>query len=135
MPERLDDTYGLDVSTFVDGDLDPFFRPIAGPRVVAEAIVRRWTTPTGALFYDPAFGIDVRELLSRALSPHALFALRAQLAAQAEEDERVLEAHVEVELAAATRRLVIRARIRIAEGPFALVVAIDDLSLSLLEPT
>jgi len=127
--------FGTDISTFKDGDLDPYFELIAGPRVVAEAVLRRWTTPTGALFYDPSFGIDVRGLLSAGTSSQSLFALRAALVAQAEEDDRVLSADVEVELNAPARTLLIRAQIRTAEGPFAMVVSIDHVSVELLEPS
>jgi len=127
--------FGEDVSTFVDGDLDPFFRPVSGFRAVAEAILRRWTTPTGALFWDPAFGRDVRSLLSQAFTPQAAFALRASLASQAEDDERVLEAVVDVALDQQRRELRIRAEIHTADGPFSLVARVDQLSIELLSPT
>ncbi len=128
------DNFGADVSTFVDGDLDPYFREISGPRAVAEAVGRRWLTPTGALFFDPAFGVDVRELLGAALTPERAFALRTKLAQQAEEDDRVDSAEVDVSLDPRTRRLVVRASVRTAVGPFALVLAIEDLRVELLEP-
>lgn len=126
--------YGEDVSTFLDGDLDPYFRPLTGARVVAEAIVRRWTTPTGGLFFEPGFGVDVRELASQAMTPQTVFTLGAQLAAQAEEDERVQSALVELSLDPRPRRLVVRGEIRTATGPFTLVVSVDRLSVELLEP-
>ncbi|MBI2388631.1 MAG: hypothetical protein HYV09_03355 [Deltaproteobacteria bacterium] len=126
--------YGIDVSTFLDGDLDPYFRPLSGPRVVAEAVVRRWTTPSGGLFFEPGFGVDVRELASQAMTPQALFTLGAQLAAQAEEDERVQSAHVDVSFNTQTRKLLVRADVHTAAGPFALVVSVDRLSVELLEP-
>ena len=129
------DPFGTDVSSFKEGDLDPFFGLIAGARVIAEAIVRRWTTPEGGLFYDPSFGRDVRALIGQACTAQSLFALRAQLAAQAEEDERVLEATIDVALDIATRTLRIRGEIRTALGPFSLVVSIDQLSVELLEPS
>ncbi len=128
------DNFGADVSTFLEGDLDPYFRDLSGPRVVAEAVARRWLTPTGALFYDPAFGVDVRELLGAALTPERAFALRTKLAQQAEEDDRVDAADVDVSLDPRTRRLEIRASLRTAAGPFALVLAIDELRVELLEP-
>jgi hypothetical protein len=129
-----DNDYGEDVSTFLDGDLDPYFRPLTGPRVVAEAVVRRWTTPSGGLFFEPSFGLDVRELSSQAMTPQALFTLGALLASQAEEDERVQSALVELSFNAQTRKLLVRAEIRTASGPFALVVSVDRLSVEILEP-
>lgn len=126
--------FGTDVSTFVDGDLDPFFRVISGKRVVAEAIVRRWTTPQGGLFFDENFGRDVRDLLGQATSPQTLFALKNALVAQAEEDERVHEARVDVSLNPQTRRLLIRGEIVTADGPFSFVVSVSDLSVELLSP-
>jgi len=129
-----DNDYGEDVSTFLEGDLDPYFRPLTGPRVVAEAIVRRWTTPSGGLFFEPGFGLDVRELSSQAMTPQALFTLGAQLAAQAEEDERVQSALVELSFNPQTRKLLVRAEIRTASGSFALVVSVDRLSVEILKP-
>jgi hypothetical protein len=129
------DNFGLDVSTFLDGDLDPYFRPLSGARTVAEAVARRWLTPTGALFYDPAFGVDVRELLGAALTAEHVFALRIRLAQQAEEDDRVGGADVDIEHHTATRRLTIRAVLRTAGGPFALVLSIHQLGAELLDPT
>lgn len=129
-----DETYGIDVSTYVDGDLDPYFRPLSGPRAVAEAVVRRWTTPSGGLFFDPSFGVDVRELASRAMTPQTIFALSAQLAAQAEEDDRVHSALVDVAFDPQTRKLRVRAELRTAHGPFELVVSVDRLSVEILEP-
>ncbi len=129
-----DDTYGIDVSTFVDGDLDPYFRPLSGARAVAEAVVRRWTTPGGGLFFDLSFGIDVREHVSQAMSPPALFAFGSQLAAQAEEDERVHSALLDVSFDPMAKGLHVRAEIRTARGPFTLVVSVDRLTVEILEP-
>jgi hypothetical protein len=128
------DNFGVDVSTFVADDLDPYFRPLTGPRAVAEAVVRRWTTPTGGLFFDPSFGVDVREHLSRATTPGGSYTLSSQLAAQAEEDERVQSATVTVAFDVQTRQLRVRAEIRTAQGPFTLVVSVDHLTVELLDP-
>jgi hypothetical protein len=134
-PIMADDArFGQDTSTFAAGDLDPYFRPLTGPRAVAEAVVRRWTTPTGGLFFDPSFGIDVREHLSRATTPSGAYTLASQLAAQAEEDERVQSALVAVSFDVQTRKLRVRAEIRTARGTFTLVVSADHLTIELLEP-
>lgn len=119
--------FGIDVSTYLlndDGepDLDPTFTLMSGERVVAEAVLRRWEDH-GAL----------RELLSKRVSTNDLLELRGAMAAEAERDERVFAARVELE-ATGDRSLGISAEIDTADGTFELVAAVSDVTIELLSP-
>ena len=60
-----------------------------GIQCVAEAVADRWSTTNGTLIDDPNYGWNVVDLVSDDLSPHDLAYAGAQLAAEAEKDERV----------------------------------------------
>lgn len=55
---------GNDVSTFVDGDLDLSFAPIAGSRVVAEGVLRNWITKRKACFWAPHLGRNINSMVN-----------------------------------------------------------------------
>ncbi len=130
--------YGTDVSTFVRNDegamdLDPFFVEISGPRVIAEAVARRWTSEKGSLFWDPDGGEDVRALLGSRFDPAEAVDLQATLSAEAEKDERVLRCSVLVTWELAARRVRIRAAVTPAEGPsFQFVMPVDAVTSAVL---
>lgn len=126
-------SFGTDISTFASdprGDLDPRWLVISGPRVVAEAVARRLTTPTGSLVDDPAYGWDVRQLLDLDLGTHALSEARAQVAVQAESDERVMRADVSVE--AVGERLVIHVELLTSDGPARFTLQVSAVTTTLL---
>lgn len=126
--------YGSDVSTFVlnelgEADLDPYFREISGPRVIAEAVTRRWTSPKGSLFWDPDAGEDVTERLNAKFDPDSIHDVQASLSAEAEKDERVLSAAVLVTYEQAIKRLRIRCAITPSTGEsFQFVLSIDAVT-------
>lgn len=121
---------GTDVSTFPD--LDPTFAPLIGPRVVAEALARRLTTPRGSLLGQPDYGIDVRDALNEGVSRASLFALKASIEAEAEADPRVAEVDVSLTFdpAAGSLRIVVAGTT--AAGPFELVMAVTALTVEIL---
>lgn len=122
--------FGTDISTFLNGDLDPAFTVISGPQVVVEAVARRLTTPQGSLISDPTYGYDVRQLLHADLDrrgeARAVGAMRAQI----EADERILASTVTLKRAGET--LSIKVRFSTQEGPFAFVLAIGAARVQLL---
>ena len=87
--------YGTDVSTFVDpeGDLDPYFGLIAGPRVVAEAVARRLCTPAGSLDDDRDAGLDLLTFLNLPSSV-STSEIASMVQIECEKDERVYAADV-----------------------------------------
>ncbi len=126
--------FGRDISTFVDVDglldLDPAWNPISGVPVVAEAIARRISTPPGSLPDDSSYGFDVRQLLEDNLDERDLAAARAAIQLQAEADERVVSATVQLSLLGERLRIVLR--VLLAEGPFTLTLDVNQLGVEQL---
>lgn len=122
--------FGTDISTFLNGDLDPAFTVISGPQVVVEAVARRLTTPQGSLISDPTYGYDVRRLLHADLDRRSEGRAVAMMRAQIEADERVLSASVALTRTGET--LAVKVRFSTQEGPFAFVLAIADARVQLL---
>lgn len=102
-----------------------------GNQIVAEAILRRWSTGRGQLIDDPNYGFNVMDLVSDDLSPSDVAYAGQQLAAECEKDERVKRAQVVVSLTVAGL-LSIVATVTTSLGPFKLVCAVSATSASLL---
>lgn len=79
--------YGTDIST--DPDLDPAFGSLSGPEVLTQALMRRLSTPQGALPFNPDDGIDLNDWLHRGITHKALYWLKSAIEAECEKDERV----------------------------------------------
>ena len=124
--------YGIDVSTFPD--LDPQFRLISGRRAIVEVVMRRFSTPHGALLDDPDFGRNVREMLNEGLTPSVLYQWQHALQVEALKDERVLSAEVVFDTTRLISRgvLVISVALTDADGPFRFVLAVDQMTVELL---
>lgn len=78
-------------------DLDPtlaFLTGDADERVaLAQAIARRLSTPRGGLFYDPAYGYDLRQLISSTSDPTTE---EQKIEDECTKDERVKSATVSI---------------------------------------
>lgn len=122
--------YGTDISTFLNGDLDPAFTVISGPQVVVEAVARRLLTPQGSLISDPAYGYDVRWLLHADLDRKAEARAIGAMRAQVEADERILSSSVS--LTRIGESLAIRVRFSTQDGPFAFTLSIGAARVALL---
>lgn len=81
----------------------------ASRRAVAQAVIRRFTTPRGALLDDADYGTDVRSYLNAALTNEQLRSIEAQLQGEARKDDRVDDATISVEWNAFTGTLRISA--------------------------
>jgi hypothetical protein len=103
----------------------------SGNQVVAEAILRRWTTSPGQLVDDPNYGRNVWDLVNAALSPRDLAYAQQQFSAEAEKDERVLSCPVVLTITAAGL-VTLSATVTTAAGPFPLVVQVNAVTLALL---
>lgn len=103
----------------------------AGFQVVAEAILRRWTTDPGGLIDDPSYGRNVQDLVNADLSPADIAYEQQQLGAEAVKDERVLTCSVTLVLPA-TGALSITAFVATAAGPFTMVVGVSAVTTQLL---
>lgn len=105
----------------------------SGFRVVAEAILRRWQTPRGGLIDDPNYGFDLSDFIGADLDRSVLANLAHNAGAEAEKDERVLSCQVSATLAG--ELLLISGTVETAEGPFALVVSVSAVTITLLQVT
>ena len=128
--------FGTDVSTYKNGDVDPYFGLIAGYRVIAEAVARRLETPRGSLPGDPNYGSDVRVFLNRDFdaSPAALFVVRSTIEQEAEKEERVESCSASVTFDFARNRLRTVITLEAGDGPFELVLDVSAVSVALLSP-
>lgn len=123
--------YGLDVSTFPD--LDPTFALISGNRVLAEVVLRRWSTPSGMFSYDLTAGIDIMLYLNRDIDSKRSNDLRRALQIEAEKDERIFSCAVTLSFDFAHNTLTISAAITPMDGAtFALVCSVQNLTIQLL---
>lgn len=102
-----------------------------GNQVVAEAILRRWTTTAGQLIDDPNYGRNIYDLVSAALSKRDLAYAQQQYAQEAEKDERVLSCLVVITINVAGD-VTFNATVTTANGPFQMVVSVNAVTLALL---
>ena len=102
-----------------------------GNQVVAEAILRRWSTGRGQLIDDPNYGFNVMDLVSADLGAKDIAYAQQQLAQEATKDERVKSATVTITLTT-EGLLTLTATIVTAAGPFKLVAAVTAVTVTLL---
>lgn len=120
--------FGTDLSCVPD--LDPFSRTIAGPAVLVQDLVKRFSTTT--LFYASGYGLDLRSFLSSAITDQTLFTLKQSIENQCLLDERVQSARASVVFNGAARTLTIMIGLVTAAGPFTMIVGVDKLNVSLI---
>src|SRR5574343_1755229 len=79
---------------------------ISGIQNLVKKIKQRVQSPTGCLYWDPAYGLDVRQYLNAAFTTAKLKEIQNAIKRQCELDERVLLAQVEVVNNTATDMLI-----------------------------
>lgn len=121
---------GSDISC--TDDLEPTFAVATGTAMLGQALWHRLSTPRGLLFYDPDYGVDLRDALLDASTPVSRFALQSAIAREVEKDERVLRASASVKFNASTSTMSVKVSIDTAEGPFALVLEVSKVTVALL---
>jgi hypothetical protein len=104
-----------------------------GFRCVGEAIARRWQTPTGGLVDDPTYGYDLTDYVGDDLNTGDLARIAQAAGAEAQKDERVLRATVNISLLAGV--MTVAGLIITAAGPFRLVASVSSVTVTLLEVT
>lgn len=121
--------YGDDISTFgPDGSIDiDFEHVIEGPRVVLEAVARRWLMSLGALPWAPTEGINLLRAVNADYSPTDLFRVTQRLELEAIQEPFVLGASVNVRVLEGGR-LRVEAEIILEEGTRALVLELGEAS-------
>lgn len=123
---------GIDWSC--ERDLDPFGRTVRGLVTVREACIRRLTSRVGSLLGDPLYGTDLTELLGLAGNARTMAAsVSSRIRSQLLRDERVLEVMVtRADYSAATKQLDVAITVITAEGPFALVFALNAEGIQII---
>lgn len=106
---------------------------VSGNRVVAEAIARRLQTPRGGLLDDPTYGFDVTDFVNDDLTAGDFARLNAGIQAECLKDQRVLTTDVSTSLVVGV--LIVTIVVGTAAGPFTLVLAISDVTATLLQVT
>jgi hypothetical protein len=94
--------YGGDLSCTSDvtedfAELDP-----ESPKAIIQALIRRLTTPRGALADDADYGFDIRPWCNRGVTLADLRTLSAQMAAECRKDDRVASVRIDVTSATTT---------------------------------
>lgn len=131
-PVVADDDFGADLDCA--DDFTPLFDELdtKDPKLVAQAVYRRLTTPRGGLIDDPDYGFDVRTLLHKPLSATYQAAIPGLIRAEVMKDDRVATCTVtlsnvtplgfDVAVACTTAR-----------GPFSLTFSVADAAVRLKE--
>lgn len=123
--------FGTDISCI--DDLDPMFSLVEGNTTLAQAILRRLSTPRGGLLDDASYGYDVRSLLCDESTPQRLAAAKMAIESEVEKDERVLSCDADLDFNFALETLTIRLAATTRTGPFRLVLGVDKVNVELLE--
>ena len=121
--------FGYDLSCV--SDLDPSGKTVSGRRLLAEAIVRRLTTPRGRLIDDANYGFDLTGYLNADVVPRDTAEVKALAEAECLKDERVVSANVTSQVNTGGV-LVVTILIQDAAGPFPLVLSIAGVTATLL---
>lgn len=105
---------------------------ISGIQNLIKKIQQRLITPTGSLYWDPAYGLDVRQYLNDSITPAKVQEIQSAIKRQCELDQRVLLAEVKVQAPNALT-MDITVQIVPSQGPtFTLVLKVSQLTIELL---
>lgn len=122
--------YGTDISDFPD--IDPMMPEFAGRLILLESMYRRLTTPRGSVFYDLNYGYNIRELLGESFGPGDLELIQAEISRECLKDERIVSAQAKCKYKATTGQLLIALTLQDGDGPFALVLSVDKVTVEVL---
>lgn len=103
---------------------------VTGEAMMAQAMLRRFTTPRGALIQSPDYGYDLRQFLKASTPPASV--INGNVENEALKDERVSDVAAETNFNDATGVLEITITGDGAEGPFDLTIGISDVTVELL---
>lgn len=118
-------------------DLAPSMPSVSGKTQLIQAIARRLQTPPGDPFTEGGnglvnfseYGIDLRDYVNETLSQQEALMLARKIEAQLLQDERIEGASCRVTIDAAAGTMTVEAEVSSAEGPFALVLSIGDVTV------
>jgi len=104
----------------------------SGFRNLGNNLARRLQTPRGQLAWDPDCGWDVRQLFRGSLTEGELSRAEGEISAECQKDERVDSASVVLTYVAQAETLIIKITVDGADGPFALILSVDSLTVTIL---
>lgn len=105
---------------------------ISGINNLVKKIVRRLKCPNGALYWDTAYGLDLRQYLNASVTTQKIQEIRQAVKTQCELDERVQTASVTVSNTA-NNQLFITIEITTQSGPnFVFILSVTQLTIDLL---
>lgn len=139
MTQGVPNPYGIDLQSLPNSqgvvDLDPGMIEGSGRMLLAQSLVRRFTTPRGSVIDAPNDCLDVRSFLSAGFTQAQINGLSGTLKAEAEKDERVVNADVQATYQPSTRALTITMAIQSGYGPFSLTLSLinGQVTVSVLQ--
>ncbi len=120
---------GTDLSCVTD--IDDAGTVVSGRTLLAQAVLRRWSTDRGTLIGYPNYGFDLTQYINADMGDRDIASLQSGASAEALKDERVLSCDV----AASFDRdgvLTVVGSLVDSDGPFELTAAISDVTITLL---
>lgn len=124
--------YGTDWSC--TDALDPNGAEVSGRLCLAQALLRRLLTPRGGLITDPDYGYEIGAYLNDDLTAAQLASIAGNVDAELRKDPRVADSRTTVSFDGQT--MTVSSQVLPSAGPsFALVVSIDQVTATLLQPT
>lgn len=120
--------YGTDLDLLTDLTIN--MRTISGRPALGQALARRLQTPRGRLLKHPNYGFDLAGRINDDLTQAEIAAIASDVEAECLKDERVLACSVSSVFAASTLTVVVT--VTDAAGPFALVLAVSAVNVTLV---
>jgi phage baseplate assembly protein W len=121
--------FGHDLSC-VD-DLDEAMSEVDDITLLAQAILRRLSTPRGSLWQDPDYGKNLQDYLSAAQTPAQLAAIPGEVRNEVLKDERIASASVKV-FKVDLLEVSMSIELETGLGPFSLVISATQAAVVLV---
>jgi len=112
-------------------DMSPEASVVAGTRLIAEALARRWMTANGTLLGFPDYGLDIPSYLNTDVTPSDILALQSAASSEALKDPRVSSCATTMSLDS-DGLLSVEAELFTSEGPFTLVASVSSIGVKIL---
>ena len=122
--------YGTDFSC--TDDLETTLVTVSDTDVVIQALYRRYITPRGRLIGDPDYGFEIASYLNSDVSPPDVAWIESQIKHEGEKDERVSIVNPTVTLTAQGLMTVRIDVVLLDNTTFRLVLAVSDVTVSIL---
>lgn len=122
--------YGTTLSCVTD--LDAMGRTVSGLTALAEALVRRITTPRGRLLTDPNYGYDIQGELNDDVTPAQAAQIGSNIDQEFLKDQRVFSSVTTTTLQE-DGTLDTSTVVQTGSGPFTLVLSVSQVTVSILQ--